>query len=46
MRLYIAKIPGVPGFIGTTYAVFSGEKCLKIFLSKKEAENYIKEIEK
>ena len=38
----IKKINGIRGFIGTTYAVFSDDykKCLEIFMSKKEAQEF------
>ena len=45
MKMRIERIPGVRGFIGTTYAVFQGQKAIKVFLTKKEAENFIKEEE-
>ena len=41
MKLRIKKIPGVRGFVGTTYAVYQGQAILKIFESKKEAEKYV-----
>lgn len=45
MKLYITRIPGVRGFVGTTWAVRKeGGYILKIFLSKKEAEDYAKEV--
>lgn len=43
MKLYVKKIPGVRGFVGTTYAVMREDQyIIKIFLSKKEAEEFIK----
>lgn len=42
MKLFIKKVPGVRGFIATTYAVFTEDgKCAKIFLTKKEAEEFV-----
>lgn len=41
MELRIKKIPGVRGFVGTTYAVYQGQAILKIFESKKEAEKFV-----
>ena len=41
MKAYMVKVPGVRGFIGTTYAVWQGKHCVKIFLEKKDAENFV-----
>lgn len=41
-RFICKKISGVRGFVGITYAVFTEDgKCVKIFLSKDEAEEFI-----
>ena len=40
--LVIKRIPAVRGFTPITYAVYNGEKIVKIFISRKEAENFIK----
>jgi len=40
MKARVERIKAVKGFLPTTYAVFCGEKVLKIFLTKKEAEEY------
>ena len=40
MKAYIVKVPGVRGFIGTTYAVWQDKHCVKIFPEKKDAENF------
>ena len=39
----IRKIKGISGFIGTTYAVYDGAKIVKIFTTKQEAEQFVKE---
>lgn len=39
----IKKVPAVKGFCGVTYAVYHGEQIVKIFLTKKEAEQFVKE---
>ena len=41
-NLKIKKIKGIQGFIGTTYAVYGNGKLLKIFINKKDAENFVK----
>lgn len=38
----IARVGAVKGFSPATYAVFDGDKIVKIFVSKDEAENYVK----
>lgn len=38
----IARVGSVKGFSPTTYAVFDGAKIAKIFVSKDEAEDYVK----
>lgn len=45
MTAKVRKINGVRGFMPTTYAVYVGEKLVKICMSKKEAENTAKELE-
>ena len=42
MTLRVAKIPAVKGFMPTTYAVYWGEKVVRIFLTRKEAETFAK----
>jgi hypothetical protein len=46
MKAKVRKINGVRGFISTTYAVYVGEKIIKIFVTKKEAEKFANEISK
>lgn len=41
MKAQMVKVPGVRGFIGTTYAVWQGKHCVKVFLEKKDAENFV-----
>jgi hypothetical protein len=41
-NLKIKKLKGIQGFIGTTYAVYENGKLLKIFINKKDAENFVK----
>lgn len=41
MKAYMVKVPGVRGFVGTTYAVWQGKHCVKIFMEKKEAEKFV-----
>lgn len=47
MKLIIKKINGVQGLVKTTYAVFNAEtkKCLKICLTKKEADDFVRRVE-
>lgn len=45
MKFTIKKIPGVRGFVGTTYAVYEGNHIHKIFTTKKDAEQYRRERE-
>ena len=40
MKAYVAKVPGVRGFIGTTYCVWKDKRPVKIFLNKKEAYEF------
>ena len=40
MKATVKKINGVRGFTPITYAVFCGEFCLKIFVSKKDAIDF------
>lgn len=44
-KMFVRKINGVRGFMPTTYAVYdcNTKHCYKIFLTKKEAEQYIQE---
>ena len=45
MKATIRKQNGIQGFMPTTYAVYVGEKLVKICMSKKEAESTAKELE-
>lgn len=49
MRARVHKLQGIRGFTPTTYAVYFGERVLKIFLTKTEAvafaAQYNKEVE-
>ena len=45
MKSKVRKINGVRGFMTTTYAVYVGEKIVKICMTKKEAEIIAKELE-
>jgi hypothetical protein len=45
MKAKVRKINGVRGFMPTTYAVYVGEKIVKICMTKKEADNIAKELE-
>lgn len=38
MKAMVQMVKEVKGFVGTTYAVWQGTRCVKIFLDKKEAE--------
>ena len=42
MKSIVKKIVGVRGYITNTYAVYTEDysKCLEIFLSRKEAEDF------
>ncbi len=40
MKATVKKINSVRGFMPTTYAVYFGEKVLKICLDKKEADKF------
>ena len=42
-KMQIVKQKAIKGFLPVTYCVFDGEKLLKIFLAKKDAETFVKE---
>lgn len=45
MKLYIRKMKPIQGFIGTTYVVLTADgKCLKICMTRKEAEAFVKKV--
>lgn len=46
MKAVIKKQKAIRGFMPTTYAVFIGTELIKIFTDKKEAENFVKELNK
>lgn len=39
-RAFVKTIPGVRGFVSTTYAVFTEDKCIAVYMTKAEAKNH------
>lgn len=44
MKATVQRIKQIRGFLPTTYAVWQGKDCVKIFLDKKEADRLANEL--